>query len=181
MSLLDFRTAIVDGLKAAFPAITSIEAHAGRFDLAELKRFATAAPALRVAFLALPKIEEESIGGYVTTVRVGVFVLTKSVAGSNRAEGALAIVNTLVQKIPGNNWGMDGTVGNPSGIRGDNLYAAAVDKMNIALWAMIWEQTITLGEVDVLTLDDFATFDATYDVGETDTPATSDRITGLNQ
>lgn len=181
MSLLALRTAIVDTLKADVPAVKDIDGHGGRFGLDELKRWAVKAPAIRVAVLGLRDFSEQPQGKFRGTARIGLFLLTKDTPGSERSAAALAIVDALIQKIPGNTWGMDQTVNTPKAMRGENLYGAELDKSAIALWALAWEQEAELGVLDEASLDVLATFDASYEIGDDpDTPTTKDQTTGLD-
>lgn len=177
MSLLAFRTAIVTGFTTALPAVKDIKEHAGRFDEAEIKRFATAAPAVRVALLELGDVKALRSGEAAIDVRCGAFIATKDTQAQKRDKGALAIVGELAKAIPENTWGLE-YAQNPKTIRASNLYSGSIDRLGIALWAITWNQQVHLGGIDPTTLDAFTKFHAEYDVAQTvDTVNPTDDVT----
>jgi len=176
MSLLAFRDAVVNGIKAALPDVKSIEPHGGRFDEKELRTFGAAAPAVRVALLELTGVEGLQ-GATAMKIRCAAFVATRSTPALPRDKAALAIVTTLAATIPDNDWGLNNTQ-NPQAVRAANLYSGGVDSAGIALWAVTWDQQINLVETDPATLDVFQTFRTEYDIGQTpDTEKPADEIT----
>ena len=53
--LADLPDRVADAIRAALPGLREVAAHAGRFDLDELKAFTARAPAVRVALLRVDK------------------------------------------------------------------------------------------------------------------------------
>lgn len=166
MSLLALRTAVVAGIKAALPAVPTVEPHSGRFDLTDLGRLAVRTPAVLVAVLGTDEVTQSTTGLCVEPVRLAAFVVTGNAPGLTRDAAALAIVHTLARLLPENRWGLDGAQ-RPTEIRADNLYAAELDRKAIAMWAVSWRQYLRTTEIDVATLDVFAKFHAETDVGQT--------------
>jgi hypothetical protein len=176
LSVLDVRTAIVAGLKAALPAGVSVEAHRGRFDsAAEIQRFATKAPMVLVACIRIP-VKEPGSGVLMLPASWAVFVITRDIPDSPRDAGALTLVQACLQCIGGNTWG-SGETSEPENLDARNLYSSSVDKLGIALWAISFDQMVTDPITDPNELTPFATFhqdidmappDGQIDISETD-------------
>lgn len=180
MSLVATRAAIVDGLKAALPAGVAVEAHRGRFDsAAEIKRFATKAPAVLVACVR-SRLDDSSEAMPRQQASWAVFVITRDQPQLARDAGALALVEAIELSVSGNTWALDDTSA-PTGIDSRNLYSGAIDNLGVALWATTFDQTIANPVIDAATLAAlgvFATFhqdidmvpaDGQIDITETDT------------
>lgn len=180
MSLLAVRTAIVTSLQDALPAGVSVESHRGRFDsAAEIKRFATKAPAVLVACVR-SKLDDACEGMPILHASWAVFVITRDKPSLPRDEGALALVEAIALSVSGNTWALDDTSA-PTAIDSRNLYSGAVDNLGVALWAVTFEQTVTNPAIDdatLATMGVFATFhqdidmapaDGQIDITETDT------------
>ena len=181
MSLLALRTAIDGAVKAALPTVKSVKPHGGRFTLEEIRRIAAQTPSVRIALLGLNSIGQTTGSEVRALAVVAVFVLTRDAPAVHRDVAALALVEVLVKLVPGNVWGL-ADVDAPNDVRADNLFSTQLDKVGVALWAVNWRQEIELGVFDETALDDFATFNATFDIGETpNTPKTDIQIEGLDQ
>lgn len=179
MSLLTLRQAIVDDLKANVPNLKTCEGHGGRFDATELKRVAMRAPAVFVACLGLADVEEGH-DGVAGTLTWGAFVVTRDTPGSSRDQAALAVLQAILVRLPGNRWGLDQAEGRPERVSAQNLYSATVDRLGVALWAVSWRQRMVIGgELDPAMLDVFATFDARYDLdtSQDGEPVAEDTVT----
>jgi phage gp37-like protein len=163
VSLLGLRAAIVAGCKAAVPSLRTCEAHGGRFAPEDLKRYATGAPAVLVACLGAVSVEQTAEGEADGMLRWAAFVLATDKAGHPRDAGALAVVEALLSRIPGNRFA-DAANTIPYDLRADNLYSGAVDKLGIALWAITWRQGTTLGAFDEATLAVFSEFRADWNL-----------------
>lgn len=171
------RTAMVDGLKAALPAGTTVEGHRGRFDnAAEIQRFATRAPAVLVACVR-SQFHDASVGMPMIEAAWAVFVITRDQPQLARDAGALGLVEAVQLCISGNTWSRDDTSA-PTGIDARNLYSGSIDKLGIALWGISFEQTVMNPAIDSSTLGLFETFhqdidmapaDGQIDITETDT------------
>ena len=167
MSLLDVRTAIVTGLKAALPAGVYVEGHRGRFDSAtEIQRFAVKAPAVLVACVGVP-VQEPGAGLLILPARWVVFVITRDQPGTPRDAGALALVEAILLTVSGNIWGRT-DVAEPVQLDARNLYSGAIDKLGIALWGITFDQTVTDPVTDTATLHAFATFHQDIDMAPAD-------------
>jgi phage gp37-like protein len=178
MSLETLRTGVVNKLNTSTPKSVHCDSHGGRFDLNELKRVSSKAPAAYVATLGFSNLKELS-GTYEATVAWGVFVVAKDQRGAKRDQVALSIVDMLSLILPGNNWSLDESLGTPERIQADNLFSALIDKAGVAMWAITWRQHMELGramtEDELATLDLFATFDARFPIAD-DAPETKDQV-----
>lgn len=169
MNLPDLRAAIVAGIRETLPEAIrdNCRTHGGRFDKGEIKRIAMKSPAILVACLGLVDAAPDGAEGVNATFAWGAFVVTTDKPQLPRDAGALALVSILAGVVPDNRWGCD-DAGYPDKIRGDNLYSGAVDGAGIALWAVTWNQRLTLAVSDGSALGIFATFHADWDLAPAD-------------
>ncbi|NDV20922.1 hypothetical protein GO013_16040 [Pseudodesulfovibrio sp. JC047] len=178
MSLETLRTGIVGSIDAVTPDSVTCDSHGGRFDEKELRRISAKAPAAFVAMLGFSDLKASG-GDYEAVVSWGIFVVAKDIPKVSRDLVALSVVDVLARHVAGNTWGMDDVLGVPVGVRADNLFAASIDKIGVAMWAVTWRQHMRIGQAmpdDVLaTLDLFSTFDAKFPVGA-DVPTAEDKV-----
>ncbi|MFD2177749.1 phage protein Gp37 [Veronia pacifica] len=145
MRLLALRHAIITNIKEALPELSAVDAHPGRFNLDELRRIATKLPAVRVAIMAVSKAAPVQTGERQLTVKLAAFVMTSDRRKLPKDESALAIVEALLALVPGHHWGM-GKLSGASTPKAENLFSGKVDKQGVAMWAISWEQVITVGD-----------------------------------
>lgn len=180
MSLLKLREAIVDDIKVnAFVSVAGItvQSHAGRFDATELQRIAAQTPAVHLACLNLTDLDTGT-DGISATITWGAFITVKDKPGTPRDVGALAIVNTLAIYVSGQRWNLDQSEGIPQRITANNLYAAHIDKMGIAMWAVTWQQQMCLGGGEEINeLAPFITYNATHQLADGQEPSARDTVT----
>lgn len=176
MSLLTIRQAIVDAIAAALPGV-HVESHGGRFDsVEEIKRHAGRGRAVLVAITGLKNLEAGGDGISADLV-VAAFVVTGDRPNAPRDAAALALIQSVAALVPGNRWGLEDAEGAPQPPEADNLYAASLDKVGVALWGLAWKQRFSLGNgLDPAGLDIFATFDARYAQGADGAPTAEDLV-----
>lgn len=174
MSLIEQRTAIVAAVKAVCPELVDCQSHGGRFTLDDFKRIAQRTPTVRVGCLGIRDMVNDGAGGIDATATWGIFVITTDKPQLPRDGGALILVNAIATIIPDNLWNNTAT-GYPEGTRGDNLFSSQLEGIGVALWAITWQQKLTLGGLDPAGLDDFITFNAAYNL--TGTADAQDTIT----
>ncbi|RXJ70790.1 hypothetical protein CS022_22475 [Veronia nyctiphanis] len=145
MRLLALRHAIIDTIKEALPELSAVDAHPGRFNLDELRRIATKLPAVRVAIMAFSKVVPIQTGERQLTVKLAAFVMTSDRRKLPKDESALAIVEALLTLIPGHRWTLSAVSG-ATDAKAENLFSGRVDKQGVAMWAITWQQVITVGE-----------------------------------
>jgi hypothetical protein len=178
MSLETLRNGVVETLDTATPKNVHCASHGGRFDLQELRRVSSKAPAIYVASLGFSNLKESS-GSYEATVAWGAFIVAKDQRGAKRDQVALAIVDMLSLIVPDNSWSLDETLGAPERVQADNLFSALIDKAGVAMWAITWRQHMQLGQAmtenELAALDLFKTFDARFPIKD-DAPEAEDRV-----
>ncbi len=146
MILVDLRAAIVAAIHARLPKL-DCQSHPGRFDLAEIKRIAAKAPAVRVALLGLPSADAAGSGERDQEVRCAAFVLTTDKPPLPRDEAAINLVEALLLFVPGQRWGKPGVHAVGEGqVKAENLYSSGLDGKGLALWAVTWSQKVRMGE-----------------------------------
>ncbi|BCS94613.1 hypothetical protein DSLASN_02450 [Desulfoluna limicola] len=145
MSLNDLLKAVCAEFKSHFPSLRTCEPHGGRFDLQELKRISTKAPAVFVAILGTGKVKEVGSGEVDIPVSLAAFVVTKTEGKLPCAESALNVAEGLLTRIPGSNWACDGVFGaDPATAK--NLYSGTIASKGVAMWAVTWTQKVRMGE-----------------------------------
>ena len=174
MSLQGVRASIVDRLQSALGGAARAKAHGGRFSLAELKRHAVQGPAVLVACLGVVKLTPAA-AGVEALCAWGAFVVCADKPLLPRDAAALGLVSAMLPLVPGQTWERD-DVDQPRQVRADNLYTSELDKEGVALWALTWQQEITLGQVDPATLDAFLTAHVDYDINQDGSADAADDI-----
>ncbi|MBE0529535.1 MAG: hypothetical protein IH626_01825 [Rhodospirillales bacterium] len=135
MSLMDLQDAAVAAIEARFPKLKSCERHPGRFDLDELGRFLTVAPAVRVALLSIGGAAGTEEGLAQGDARLAAFIVTRDAGNVDKDKAAQAIVDGLIPLVTG--FGQE--------VRGENLYSTPAGKQGVALWAVTWVQRAEMG------------------------------------
>ncbi len=144
MKFKELRRAIINKVSAALPELKVVSQHPGRFNLDELQRIATQLPAVRVALLGMPTVNIIATGENEAQLRLAAFVVTGDRRQLPKDEAALAIVERLLVLIPGQRWGVKGTLA-ATGVTADNLFSGKVQRQGVAMWAVSWEQAIRIG------------------------------------
>ncbi len=169
-AVLDMRAAMVSTIKAAVPALRSVESHRGRFDsTAEIKRYAVRAPAVLVACSGF-RVAAQSGGILRIAANWSWFILTRDTPTATRDAYALTLVETLSGLIEDADWGLPDAL-TPGPQRADNLYAGTIDQLGVAVWALGFTQALTvdrLSTADYAALGAFITFHADVDVAPAD-------------
>lgn len=142
MNLLDYRNAIAADLKANIAAAKTVATHRGQFaSVDEVNRYAVKAPAVLVALLDAAGMP---IGSAMLrcTCRVGIYVMTKDAPNAPRDDTAIGIVNAVLLRAITSDWGADATT--PANLRAQNLYRGDIDKQGICLFAVSFDQVVTI-------------------------------------
>ncbi len=151
MSLVQFRDAVIAAIGTTLPGLHEVAAHEGRFSAESLKRFATRAPGVRVAVLAMEDPKEAASGEIDWRVRIAAFVVTKDEPGLSRDDGALNIAGALATLIAGNRFGLD-FAGAAKPPRAQTMMSTELAKTGATIWAVEWTQVLRLG-VDAYLID----------------------------
>ena len=109
--LFDLREAVVASLKNLISGV-DIASHGGTFDLKELKRFATLAPAIRIAIVGAGAGSRFSDGRWKVPVRFAAVVVTKDSAAAGvkipRDTAALLLSTAVELAVASNRFGVEG-------------------------------------------------------------------------
>ena len=144
--LLILRDAVVASLKNSLAGI-SVEAHGGTFSLEEIKRYATLAPAVRVAIVGCGRGSRFADGRWMAPVHFAAVVITRDAVGAEkipRDAAALALVAALELTIASNRFGLEG-VRQPENLDARNEYSGAVDQFGVAIWQVTWTSPALIG------------------------------------
>ncbi len=145
--LLALRAAVVASLKAKLPAGLSIETHGGTFDLAEVKRFATLAPAVRVAIVGAGRASRYADGRWRVPVRFAAVIFTRDTAepGKVRRDAAALLLASVIElAIASNRFGLEG-VFQPEDVEARSEYSGPLDTLGVALWQVTWTSGVLIG------------------------------------
>lgn len=137
---------VVEVIATLLPDLAECKAHPGRFTREELEKFVVKSPSVHVA---LPSVRNPmSSGGVLTCSVKTVIVLTaKNAVGKDgkalpRAAAALNMVSAILLALPTALLGSG--VGPAEDIVADNLYSGGDTKQGVAMWAIHWNNTVTL-------------------------------------
>ena len=144
MSLYDLRKAVVSAVTEAVPDDVRVEAHPGRFSLAELERVAAGAPAIRIALL---NVATEHLGGgqgILATAQMAAYVITRSDRAQRADERSLLLASLLLPLVDMNQWGI--ACQPAADVAAANLFSNQLAKrFDAHLAAVTWSQAIQLG------------------------------------
>lgn len=147
MKLNELQSAIVLKLKDFLPSLRQCESHGGRFDLEELKARAAQSPAAFVALLNIKGVEENGDGTVTLRCLFSIFLVTTDKKGLRRDEAGRNLTEAVSAWLPNNRFDVQ-DVGAPASINAGNLYNGSARKDAVALWAVAWEQKVTVGSSD---------------------------------
>jgi hypothetical protein len=134
ITYLDIRGSAVSQIKTAFAGYKGLHvaAHPGNFDAEEIRRLVTRTPAILTALMKIADqdVNDESWCDFVS------WVLYRATNQDTLYDGAIRIVSALIPVIRNLDapWCIDGG----AEIEASSLYAGALDKINITLWAVKW-------------------------------------------
>ncbi len=145
--------AVASAINERLPELASCEIHPGRFTVDELRRFATKAPAVRVALLGLTSGPHAS-GQRAVEAHIAVYVATTKKPELPRHVGAVNIVEVLADFIPESQFECTGSPAGAENVSAQNLYAGSDTAKGCALWALSWEQELLIGNDAFAATDD---------------------------
>jgi phage gp37-like protein len=145
--LLVLREAIVASFNQKFDVGVSVESHGGTFDLGEIRKFATLAPAIRVALVGCGRASRFNDGRWMVPVHCAAVVITRDAAAPvkiARDAAALLLVSALQLAIASNRFGLEG-VRQPEDVAARNEYSGPVEAFGVALWQVTWTSSVLIG------------------------------------
>lgn len=137
--------ALTAGLSAKLPDLRACEAHPGPVTREEIARFSRQTPAVLTACVGAAAVEEYGDGRADADLQLAAFVLAGDRAALPRDRAALAVVEGVLEWLPGFRPGGGVIAGPPRQVRAENLFSGPLDRTGIALWAVSWRQTLRLG------------------------------------
>jgi hypothetical protein len=147
--LVALRSAIVASLAAKLGATIDVDEHGGTFNEAELKRFATKAPAVRVAIVGVGKASRFADGRLRVPVRFAAVVVTRDAAPGGakipRDAAALLLATAVELAVGGNRFGLEGMF-QPTDLEARSEYSGPVDTLGVALWQVTWTSDALIGD-----------------------------------
>lgn len=143
MIFKDLRQAIIDKISLEIPDLQAVDPHPGQFNLNELKRITTLLPAVRVAVLNTQTISLVGNGEKDIPLQLAAYVITED-GTSPKDESAMEYVESLLELIPGQRWGISG-VTDAKNIQAQNMFTTDADIYGVAMWSVTWEQSIRTG------------------------------------
>lgn len=160
LSLDQHRAAIIATLKALMPDRVKADGHRGRFDLAELDRYAASAPCIRLALLEFQDRDGSLPGG---TARFEAYIITKDGRDHTADEYNLVLGSLLVAICKGQLLCSD-DASSPGKPRYLNLYNSASGDRGLVLGSVSWTQQLELAmAASPSQPEDFLTLHADFD------------------
>ncbi|MCG8637057.1 MAG: DUF1834 family protein [Desulfobacterales bacterium] len=146
MTFKDLTDAICGQIKKWMPELKTCESHGGRIDKDEIKRMSGKAPAVYVAVMATGKPKEVGNGEQDVPLTLVAYVVATDKRRLSRADAALNMTQTLIERIYCQKWGFEDKVHSAGTASSKNLYSGKIATKGIALWVVTWQQTVRLGE-----------------------------------
>jgi len=165
MSLATMQLAIADSL-AGVEGVKACAVHAGRFELAQLRRYTAKSPCVLMACLG-GDLDRVGGGGVTLSAQWAAFIIAQDAAGAARKDTALAVVELVALAVVDNAWA-DYSASGPRNLKVQNLYTDSADARGVALWAVTWDQACLLDAGDAPSYEPLHLIDVTYDVDDTD-------------
>lgn len=141
--LADLPDRVADAIRAALPSLREVAAHAGRFDIDELKAFTARAPAVRVALLRVDAGVEAAGPAIRREAALAAFIVTRDAPALPRDRAAATIAQALLTLVEGNRWASP-DLGQARNVAAENLYNAGARGQGVSLWAVSWSQPLML-------------------------------------
>jgi phage gp37-like protein len=164
--IVELRDTIMAGVQDRLGDAVSVISHGGRFDVDQLRRYTTRAPAIVVSCAGVSKIEIEG-NERKASLQWAAIIIARNQPANMRDVLALAMLESLLHLIAGNNWDMN-DVHTPTNISATNLFSATSDSLGNAMWALTWNQAIDLPGTFASSLDLFEKLYTKYDLDTTD-------------
>jgi len=162
----EIRDGAVEQIAKRFSAVKRIHIapHPGTFDGEEIRRLATATPAILTSLIRVTDqdIQDESLCDFVS------WILYRADNQDRLYDGALTILSSLIPVI--RNMDAKWSIGGGTGIQAECLYSGSLDRINITLWAVRWHWMVRgiSGDGEIPLPDDldyFEGYDADHEVG----------------
>jgi len=123
--------------------IKKVTTHGGRFTAEELKRLPAQVPAIFVSLVKLPR-PSSPLHATERVAHIAIAVVTKTTSELSRDDAAIRITTELTKLISGNNWGINTVLAVDSIPNINNIYSANIDRKNIAMWSLDFNQLIQI-------------------------------------
>lgn len=168
MSIATVLDSIIGVLGQQLPELKTVELAGGRVDLAEFQRRSAQLPGAFVTITATRKGRWQQGTFYTRAFFLVVLAATSRREGQpvpqDRAHGIARLLTRGLTKIAAaGDWGDAEVESNPEEVASMNPYSTAVDKANLALWGITWEQDLALvGDPDAADLPDLTSIHADY-------------------
>lgn len=132
-------------IRELLPDLAQCSAMAGRLDLSAVLSTSIRAPAVLVSRLGVRAARPASGTQWHYAVRMAAFALTKHSTGLDRDAALGAIVQVLMQVVPGTTWrGADPGIGPAEAVEEEPITLAALRKAGISVSAVLWTQPVVL-------------------------------------
>lgn len=181
MSISSTLASIVAKVKLELPTLRECNAHDGQFSEDDLNRYIATDPSVYVSCLGWNDSEDQD-EDLVVTAQWMMIVVTRrrsnEGSGATRLSAATGFAEQLAFLIrnngtAANSWA-DEVNGPATKIKARNLNSDRTEKKGVTLWAIAWEQGVSVGQFDSDELDDFLTATTTYELTDSTGELTSE-------
>lgn len=184
MSMSSMLTAIATNVKLELPALRECRVHDGQFGTADLRRYVTQAPAVYVACVGSDDDEDQG-DDLVVVAKWAMVVVTRRTHNegdeATRTMSALGLVEQLMFLVRNsgsvaNSWASE-TNQPAAKIRSRNFFDEEADKKGVGIWAITWDQAVSVGQfVDPDELDDFLRAQTSIELTDSTGDLTSESV-----
>jgi len=145
-ALYDLQQTTVALIYARLPKLKMCKPHPGAFTVDQLKEFRTSAPAVHVALPTIREVETAGEGKVKVSVKTLIAIIAKDGLTDGKKllkdQAALAMVQSLLIMLPCAAFGLG--VEPAEMLAADNLFSGETMGKGVAMWALHWNNTITI-------------------------------------
>lgn len=141
--LSDLPGVIAANIHADLPGLRTCEAIAGEFDVNELKRAGTAAPAVLVAVLGGDQVKSPAWPQLEFHLNLAAFVVTRNRGSLTGQDAAFTIAQQLLELVPEQRWAQP-DAGPADKVTWRNLVTKETRAQQVTLAVVSWRQPVTL-------------------------------------
>lgn len=143
-ALITIRDAMVETLADEFTD-WKVEAHGGRFTLEEIPLLLGRLPVMLVANIGVQEWQRAGRGEALVTLQHAIYLMASDKSGTSRDEWALDAVEEVLFFLMHQTWNLARNVPELP-LQAQNLYAATVKNLRLAVWAIPFTQVFLIKE-----------------------------------
>lgn len=168
LALIGLRDTIVAKLQALFPdGPVTVSKHRGEWTAESVREYVTQTPAIAIAYTGASNWESTGAGKTQGLVALAAFCITQDLADGDEDDASLALTQTLLAVVPGNDFGVAG-VSHAENVDGLNAYSHKLDDKGVNIHVVSWVHQVELSKPELVaaaSLPDFLRLFTTLPMG----------------